>query len=109
MFYTLGDAMVFAKGRSDQWEVTYMEDMPVDYLNTKYKASHRMWWTFGFDGQRRTLADSIEKGTGFEPWIWYWAPNVKEERYREVFRSVENLHTDWSHKFILRPGLPGGG
>ena len=35
--------------------------------------------------------------------IWYWKPGVSKAggRYREVFRSVENLHTDWSHKFIL--------
>ena len=101
-FYTLGDAMIFTEGANDQWTVDFMQDVPVDYLNVKYKNSHRMWWTFGFNGQRRTLEESIKDGTGFEPWIWYWKPGITKNggRYREVFRAVENLHTDWSHKFI---------
>jgi len=101
-FYTLGDAMIFTEGEGKDWTVDFMEDVPIDYLNVKYKESHRMWWTFGFNGQRRTLEESIREGTGFEPWIWYWKPGMTKKggRYREVFRSVENLHTDWSHKFI---------
>lgn len=101
-FYTLGDAMIFKEAADGQWTVDFMQDVPVDYLNVKYKDSHRMWWTFGFNGQRRTLEESIKDGTGFEPWIWYWKPGVTKNggRYREVFRAVENLHTDWSHKFI---------
>jgi len=104
MFYTLGDAMIFKEGEGEgkEWTVEFMEDVPVDYLNVQYKDSNRMWWTFGFNGQRRTLEESIKEGTGFEPWIWYWKPGTTKSggRYREVFRAVENLHTDWSHKFI---------
>ena len=102
MFYTLGDAMVFKEGEGKEWTVEFMEDVPVDYLNVRYADYNRMWWTFGFNGQRRTLEESIKEGTGFEPWIWYWKPGTTKSggRYREVFRAVENLHTDWSHKFI---------
>lgn len=94
--------MIFQEGADRQWTVDFMQDVPVDYLNVKYKDFHRMWWTFGFNGQRRTLEESIKDGTGFEPWIWYWKPGTTKDggRYREVFRSVENLHTDWSHQFI---------
>ena len=67
MFYTLGDAMIYEKGDGNDWVVKFMQDVPVDYLNIKFKDSHRMWWTFGFNGQRRTLSESILEGTGFEP------------------------------------------
>ena len=62
-------------------------------------------WVFGFDGQHRTLTESLSKGTGFEPWIWHWPPATGAEAgaaptRAEVFRMTEQLHTDWSGDFF---------
>lgn len=61
-------------------------------------------WLFGFDGQHRPLTESIQKGTGFEPWIWHWQPNTTATEAgggdKELFRMIEHLHTDWSGSFF---------
>ena len=107
MFYTLGDGMVLLPGDDgeEEWTVRYHEEMPVDYFNKQYAAHHRLMWVFGFDGQHRTLTESLSKGTGFEPWIWHWPPATGAEAgaaptRAEVFRMTEQLHTDWSGDFF---------
>ena len=95
MFYTLGDGMVLLPGDDDEeWTVRYHEEMPVDYFNKQYSDHHRMMWVFGFDGQHRTLTESLSKGTGFEPWIWHWPPATgagtgAAPTRAEVFRMTE--------------------
>jgi hypothetical protein len=120
MFYTLGDGMVLtppdsAKGEDNhnlgslqsQWKLTYLEEIPIDYFNAQYAGHHRMMWLFGFDGQRRSLTESIRSGTGFEPSVWYWPPNetlhtgashmsssgTGSGPHKEIFRMIEHLHT----------------
>ena len=53
---------------------------------------------FGFDGQRRDLDTTIQYGIGFEPWLWYWAPDpvFGGGVHKEVFRMMEAAHIDWS-------------
>ena len=103
MFYTLGDGMVLNPPKDGgSWTLTYFEEIPIDYLNWKYAGQHRLMWLFGFDGQRRTLTESIAKGTGFEPSVWYWPPETTttEGLDTEIFRMIEHLHTDWSGDFF---------
>lgn len=108
MFYTLGDGMVLSP-EDNVWKLTYLEDIPIDYFNAQYAGRHRMMWLFGFDGQRRSLTESIRTGTGFEPSVWYWPPNgtlhtgatssrgastgKATEGHKEIFRMIEHLHT----------------
>ena len=61
---------------------------------------------FGFDGQHRTLSQSLQEGTGFEPWVWYYQPAPKgkpaSKAYKEVFRFNENVHTG-KHRDYMCP------
>ena len=110
MFNTLGDGMVLvppAAGgdKASGWTLRYHEEMPVDYFSQLYAGHHRLMMFFGFDGQHRTLTDSIQRGTGFEPSVWYWPPNstatgTAAGEEREIFRMIEQLHTDWSSDFF---------
>ena len=104
MFNTLGDGMVLVppRDKASGWTLRYHEEMPVDYFSQLYAGHHRLMMFFGFDGQHRSLTDSIQRGTGFEPSVWYWPPNstvagtAAAAEEREIFRMIEQLHTDWS-------------
>ena len=65
---------------------------------------------FGFDGQHRTLSQSLQEGTGFEPWVWYYQPAPKgkpaSKAYKEVFRFNENVHTGKHHAVPFVSRLP---
>ena len=79
---------------------------------SEYAGEHRMMWLFGFDRQHRSLTESIKTGTGFEPWVWYWGPDVSPNttahvdsanyhmQGNELFRMIEHIHTDWSGAFF---------
>jgi hypothetical protein len=104
MFYTLADAVVLSeagggrKGKKGKkaWRADYMEEVPLDYLSTQpeYAERHRLAVMFGFDGQHRTLSESIAEGTRFEPWVWYWPP-ASSGQPKQAFRLIEHLATDW--------------
>ena len=94
MVYTIVDGIFFSESNG-AWAAEYCESMPSDYLHTVYADLHRMVVMFGFDGQRRDLEHMINSGIGFEPWIWYWAPETDNEVHKEVFRLVESAHTTW--------------
>lgn len=94
MVYTIVDGIFFSESNG-AWAAEYCESMPSDYLHTVYADLHRMVVMFGFDGQRRDLEHMINSGIGFEPWIWYWAPDTDNEVHKEVFRLVESAHTTW--------------
>eukprot|EP01052_Picozoa_sp_SAG31_P045911 SAG31_NODE_8575_length_1428_cov_1.171558_2_plen_105_part_01 len=103
MFYTLTDAIIFEKNKNDldcPLRAVYQEEVPLDYVSRKHQSSHRIVWMFGFDGQHRTLAESLKEGTGFEPWIWFYEPHTDHTSakrwYKEVLRLNENVNTDWT-------------
>jgi hypothetical protein len=86
VFYSLGDAIVFepnsaTDAREDGCIMTakYKEEVPIDHFTERYGHLHRMWWSFGFDGQPRDLDYVMNHGTGFEPWFWYFAPDENGE------------------------------
>jgi len=103
MSYTLGDAIVMDKDASGAWKASYLEEMPMEYLTAEYSDKPRFFFCFGFDGQHRTLAESIKSGTGFEPWVFYYPPNTDPKVIhlkKEMFRMHEDLHTNWASEFF---------
>ena len=93
MVYTLVDGVFFDEGGAG-WNARYCEGMPFEYINKMHGHEHRLIVMMGFDGQRRDLDMTIKHGIGFEPWLWYWAPD-SHITHKEVFRMVESAHTDW--------------
>lgn len=83
VFYSLGDAMIFEPNTSAKKDdgcvmtAKYQEEVPIDYFTESFGHLHRMWWSFGFDGQPRDLDYVMQHGTGFEPWFWYFSPDDK--------------------------------
>eukprot|EP01051_Picozoa_sp_SAG22_P004212 SAG22_NODE_220_length_14862_cov_73.769424_3_plen_864_part_00 len=99
MVYTLVDGIFFDKGDDGKWSARYCEGMPWEYINSEYGDKHRMVVMMGFDGQRRSLETTIQMGIGFEPFLWYWAPNPTTKGaklHKEVLRLSELPHLDWS-------------
>ena len=89
MLGTLGDGIIFdcsnwGAGNPSPDTVTarYVEDQPVHYLNEVSRNQSRIMWTFGYDGQRRTLSDTLATGTKHEVHIWVYE-GVCDRAYRE--------------------------
>merc|ERR1719162_1665050 len=110
MSATLCDAVIFSNepsagspsdNKAQPWTARYYEEMPIAYAAAKYAYSHRLIWFFAFDGQKKSIDDSVLGGTGFEPWLMYLAPCVKGSAptctsgRRELLRLSESVHTSW--------------
>jgi thioredoxin reductase len=106
---TLGDGVLFAMGDgsddSCKLVASYKEEQPIDYFTEQYGSQHRLWWSFGYDGQNRKLSETLAHGTGFEPWVWFWQPGREREGIsgtapsmsKQLLRIDENLFTDFSN------------
>lgn len=84
VFYSLGDGVIFEPNETGDDEnggcvmtAKYQEEVPIDHFTERFGHLHRMWWSFGFDGQPRDLDYVMNHGTGFEPWFWYFSPDDK--------------------------------
>jgi len=67
MVGTMGDGIVLeCSAGGDALVFRYLEDVPVAYFNSVYRNESRFLWTFGYDGQRRSLTNSVKDGTLFE-------------------------------------------
>ena len=83
VFYSIGDGIVFEPNNETgvegcAWKARYREEVPIDFFTEQHGDKHRMWWSFGFDGQPRELDYVMNRGTGFEPWFWYFSPDDRE-------------------------------
>lgn len=111
---TLGDGVLFDPGDGAdagcRLVATYTEEQPIDYFTKQNNAQHRMWWSFGYDGQHRKLSEALAHGTGFEPWVWFWQPAEGQESMqgtapsmtKHLLRIEENLFTDFSNDFAKK-------
>jgi hypothetical protein len=112
MVGALGDGILFecpknALGRVTSLKATYLEDVPAAYFNTVYKNTSRILWTFGYNGQRRSLTQSIEGGTLFEVHMWNFQGDcdpfndvsMDKPMGKEVVVFTEQLHTEWNQQF----------
>ena len=111
---TLGDGVLFDLGEGTdagcRLVATYTEEQPIDYFTEQHNAKHRMWWSFGYDGQHRKLAEALAHGTGFEPWVWFWEPARRREGIegtapsttKQLLRIEENLFTDFTNEFAKK-------
>ncbi len=95
MFYALGDAVVFSPLPEDSVsEAKYYEDMPVDYFVQNFRKRDKMMIMFGFDGQRRSISESLWHGTGFEPWLWFLPAHEDGQlSSRKWLQLMESVHT----------------
>jgi hypothetical protein len=123
MVGALGDGIVFDCPRNDRGRVgslqaTYLEDVPVPWFNTVYGNASRILWTFGYNGQRRSLSQSIEGGTLFEVHMWNFQgecdpfddTSMDQDKGKEVVVFTEQLHTEWNQQFnraVFRKLLQG--
>jgi hypothetical protein len=114
-------------------QAVYLPEVPVGRFNSQFRESPRLLFTFGYNGQKRSFQQSTKEGTQFQAWLWYYpAPscatawdgtqpspplavvsdgsdNDKEAELfasrKEVFRMVENLHTNWSSPVLRMNAL----
>jgi hypothetical protein len=115
MYYTLGDAVVFfppspqdsaSPNPASAGVTRYYEEMPADYFAEKYHKYDKMMVMFGFDGQRRSISESLRGGTGFEPWLWFLPAGINGERgERKMLQMQENIHTGTTYllSYVLPP------
>ena len=112
MVGAMGDGIVFecpkgANGKTLEISATYIEDVPVAYFNTLYANHSRILWTYGYNGQRRSLSQSIKGGTLFEVHMWNFQGacdpfdemSMDNEMGKEVVVFTEQLHTEWNQQF----------
>lgn len=123
MVGALGDGILFdcpknELGRVTSLKATYLEDVPVAYFNTLHKNQSRILWTYGYNGQRRSLQQSIEGGTLFEVHMWNFQGHcdpfnemsMDKDMAKEVVVFTEQLHTEWDQQFnraVFRKLLQG--
>ena len=90
----------------------YVKDVPWDYFNIKYRNYSRVAWTFSYDGQRRSLSDTIAEGTRHEVHIWEFegqcdpayrrdpaAATASTVPSKNVIVLDEQLHVEWNSPF----------
>lgn len=112
MVGALGDGILFEcpmnnLGRVTSIEATYLEDIPVVYFNTLHANASRILWTYGYNGQRRSLTQSVEGGTLFEVHMWNFQGHcdpfnevsMDKDMGKEVIVFSEQLHTEWNQQF----------
>jgi hypothetical protein len=54
-------------------DAEYVEEMPLEHFNQRYKALPRLYWSFGYRKQRHSLWESKRYGTYFQVQFWYHA------------------------------------
>lgn len=126
MVGTLGEGIVFKCDKDGTLNTEYLEEILVDNFNANYEQFPRVMWTFGYgNGQKKSLQETVAKGTAFEIFLWYYpgtcadgycagrdpandaetcmadakeaARDVKVPvpRAKELVRLQETLHTHW--------------
>lgn len=89
----------------------YLEEVTSEYINAKYSALPRLFWSFGYEKQRQSLHDSRRFGTLFQVHLWWFpgdcaaeedqrtvrsdAPIADRLVQKEVLRLSEDLNTNW--------------
>jgi hypothetical protein len=77
MVAILGDGIVFRCPSNANGVTTidaeYLEEMPLEHFNQRYKALPRLFWSFGYRKQRHSLWESKQYGTFFQVQFWYHA------------------------------------
>lgn len=79
MVAVLGDGVVFrcpgaavdGSSESPTIEAEFLEEMPLDLFNEKYDRLPRLWWSFGYRQQRKSLWEAKRYGTYFQVQFWY--------------------------------------
>ena len=124
MVAVLGDGVVFqcSAGSDDagsgrggrQVKATYFEEMTVDYFNTAFDGHPRLFWSFGYGTQRKSLHESRRNGLSFQVHLWWYPGDCADDvdmqsafqreqsvgsgpeaRVKEVLRLRETVHTQW--------------
>lgn len=109
MVHVLGDGVVFqCDSNQSSLNAVYFEDMPLEHFHKRFKGMPRLTMSFGYNGQRRSLEQSLNKGTQFEGFFWYLPGDCSKEwqkgpskditalpESRELLRFVESLSTQW--------------
>lgn len=79
MVAILGDGVIFRCPKSNaatdgadttEIEAEYLEEIPMDHFNEKYANLPRLWWSFGYQKQRKAL---WPLWTYFQVQFWYYA------------------------------------
>jgi hypothetical protein len=117
MVGVLGDGIVFTCPTAEEsgnsgvkLEAEYLEEVPHEYFTRRYRGRPRLWWSFGFGLQRRSLEESREGGTLFQVHLWFYPGDCSktgvdpptlagasaEVSNKQVLRLMEALHTSWN-------------
>eukprot|EP00039_Didymoeca_costata_P014463 m.233921 g.233921 ORF g.233921 m.233921 type:complete len:800 (-) comp16030_c0_seq18:68-2467(-) len=107
MIGVLGDGIVFNCGE-DEPSAKYLEEIPQDYFHNQFGDKPRLFWSFGYEGQRRTYHDTMSGGTRFQVFVWFFPGFCGEKSSKssenialdkQLFRLHESLHTVWNNDF----------
>lgn len=118
MVGVLGDGIVLQCPRDinsiDTIHATYLKEVPLDYFNRQFRAQPRLFVSFGYGVQSRSLHKSRHEGTLFQVHIWYYygdcsampSPPIElqsqkmkgklKAQKKEVFKIYEDFHTYWN-------------
>jgi hypothetical protein len=94
MVHTIGDGVVF-QCDADKTHVnaTYFDETPLSYFNTQHRGLPRITTSFGYNGQTRPLQQSVQDGTMFRVFIWYY-PGDCTRNWRDGRESTRDAHPD---------------
>jgi hypothetical protein len=108
MVHALGDGLLLKCEEGHGLVVEYHEEVSLPQFNEKNKDVPRFAWAYGYNGQSRSLTESIASGTVFELFIWYFGAGTASEphtaptgegawhyRPKELFSMRETFHTSW--------------
>lgn len=113
MFQALGDMIVFEEGEHGNWSARFLEEVPLDYFDSRYRHLPRLTWTFKYSdtfhgkkvlGQFRVGSNhptTSEFSKFLHPHFLFFNAGEDEPSMRHWIS--EDVFTHWAEPSIVSP------